>query len=500
MSHLKHLLLTTALLFTPGHLFAQGGPLSPPPTALSGGTPVPNFKTLHEIEPRTPIHPATTYPIVISAPGSYYLTDNLHVTTTADAIQIAAARVQLDLAGHSITKDLSNDGTGNGIFIATGGSLVTIENGNVSGFNDGISRTSGTSSARFAIIRNVKAEGCSNNGFYLPAGSIVEKCLAQNNDHCGLEVGPFSIVQNCVASGNGDAGIIIAGISGQITNCNSSDNDGAGFAADADCSATSCTASSNDGDGFDIGANSQITECRSIKNNIGIETGDRCLISDSVSAQNSSSGIIAGLGSTIKECTVTDNQGDDGIRAGQGNSVIDSTSHRNVGIGILLTGTGDHLVKNCTVTSNTLDGINGSAVESNTEIAGCNASRNGGDGIQIGGGGRIFHCTTSKNGASGINISNDNYIAWNTAADNTANGFVVSGDDNRLDSNHSSNNATGFDIDGTENLIIRNSAVDNPNDAGASNYSIVAGNDDAALITNPGTGFTTTNPFANFSF
>lgn len=51
--------------------FAQGS-LTPP------GAPGPTMLTLSQIEPRTPISSA---PFTITAPGSYYLTANLSVTT-----------------------------------------------------------------------------------------------------------------------------------------------------------------------------------------------------------------------------------------------------------------------------------------------------------------------------------------------------------------------------------------------------------------------------------
>src|SRR5438477_473602 len=78
-------------LFVGASVFAQG-PLTPP------GAPAPLFKTLQQVEPRTPIAAA---PFTISAAGSYYLTTNVTVSS-GDAITITANNVTLDLNGFTI--------------------------------------------------------------------------------------------------------------------------------------------------------------------------------------------------------------------------------------------------------------------------------------------------------------------------------------------------------------------------------------------------------------
>src|SRR5688572_7558852 len=70
------------------------GPLTPP------GAPAPSFKTLQQVEPRTPIQ---SLPFTINQPGSYYLTTNLTANALdANGITVATSAVTLDLRGFAL--------------------------------------------------------------------------------------------------------------------------------------------------------------------------------------------------------------------------------------------------------------------------------------------------------------------------------------------------------------------------------------------------------------
>src|SRR5215813_4957107 len=73
---------------------AEPGPLNP-----VGPPAVGLFKTLDQVEPRTPI---SSLPFTINQPGSYYLTGNLTGAPGANGINISASDVTLDLGGFAL--------------------------------------------------------------------------------------------------------------------------------------------------------------------------------------------------------------------------------------------------------------------------------------------------------------------------------------------------------------------------------------------------------------
>src|SRR5262245_5926864 len=77
----------------------RAGSLDPP------GAPASTMKPLDQVEPRTAI---TALPITISAPGSYYLTQNL---TASTGINITVSNVTIDLNGFALT-GAATSGTG----------------------------------------------------------------------------------------------------------------------------------------------------------------------------------------------------------------------------------------------------------------------------------------------------------------------------------------------------------------------------------------------------
>ncbi len=122
-------LMLSAISLQPSTLFAQGS-LTPP------GAPAPLMKSLDQIEARTPI---STNGTVITVGGSYYLTGNLtDSSASADCLTIAADNVTLDLNGFTLSNTAGSGTQATGITIAVSRKNITIRNGAIQGFYQGI--------------------------------------------------------------------------------------------------------------------------------------------------------------------------------------------------------------------------------------------------------------------------------------------------------------------------------------------------------------------------
>jgi len=217
---------------------AQGS-LMPP------GAPAATMKTLQQIEPRTPLEsgslgvavdPSGT--ITISQSGSYYLTENLTVSS-GNGITINASGVTVDLRGFTIRSTLA-DSAFSGIDINA--ARVSIYNGHIEsgtaydggaggdqftgpGFDDGI--YAGSSSFYTGIrIRDITVSGCDLHGIYIASGdSLVESCTVEVAGGYGIKAG---IVNNCTANYCGS--IAIDGTS-SVSDCQGSSQGNSGIRA-----------------------------------------------------------------------------------------------------------------------------------------------------------------------------------------------------------------------------------------------------------------------------
>jgi hypothetical protein len=246
----KHLLhsagLALVLTFSlqPSALFAQGS-LTPP------GAPGPTMKTLVQIEPRTPI---ASVPVTITAPGSYYLTTNVSVST-GDAITIATNGVTLDLKGFTISSTAPS-ATGHGIKVNGNLRDITIFNGHIRGgvTNNGSGVYSGSGFAygifsptvmANTLVSRVSVSGCLNYGIFLGNGesTVVEFCTARTVGGIGIyasavkscsafDCGNYAIVGDQVSDCSARSGGSGTGVYGQtVQNCYGYSSSGIGVVA-----------------------------------------------------------------------------------------------------------------------------------------------------------------------------------------------------------------------------------------------------------------------------
>ncbi|MBI5283874.1 MAG: right-handed parallel beta-helix repeat-containing protein [Chloroflexi bacterium] len=163
---------------------ARGGPLDPPGAPSS---------TLPLVEPRTPIRqPASAagFPIAISAPGSYYLAENITGVVGKAGIEITASGVTLDLNGFTLT---GAAGSADGIATAT------VQN---------LSIGHGT-------VRNWGSVGIYADFAY---DSTYEDLRLYGNIGEGVRASGNSLISHVVSTGNGGHGILLnnAGFFGGI--------------------------------------------------------------------------------------------------------------------------------------------------------------------------------------------------------------------------------------------------------------------------------------------
>lgn len=187
------------LLAIPGLALAQG-PLTPP------GAPGATMRSLDQIEPRIPLVAGSpgvaiggTGTITISQPGSYFLTQNLTVSS-GHGIVVGSNDVTLDLRGFTINSSATG---GFGINVSNV-SRVAISNGSVrgsftysgtftgTGFGSGIDY-SGTSPT-VVRVKDVSVEGVQSYGIDLGTtnANLVESCVVRIAGQTGIRAGVVS--------------------------------------------------------------------------------------------------------------------------------------------------------------------------------------------------------------------------------------------------------------------------------------------------------------------
>lgn len=170
-------------------------------------------------------------------------------------------------------------------------------------------------------------------------------------------------------------------------------------------------------------------------------------------------GIVAGAGSSISECRVTQCIGD-GIHV-LGQSLVSSCIVQGCATGVLAGGNGT-IVQGCTVTQS-VDGI---TILGMNSVLNCQVSSNSTGIYAPGHGSLIEDCTAVGNTGSGIRVANDCIVRRNHCRNNvwTGDGVLVTGTNNRIEDNHCASNNRGVHVAGSGNFIVRNACSDNTTD------------------------------------
>lgn len=339
-------ILAGALAMGTWAVLTTAGPLDPPV-----GPVTPTFKTLDEVEARTPINTLagdSTAVHVIDQPGSYYLTDSVLGVAGKHGIVVLADDVTIDLNGFSLQGvSGSLDGLKTGFFISHINNLY-IFNGTT---RDWGQRGINADMANNSIIENIRAYNNGDVGIKAgfgvspPMGPIVRGCVAQGNASHGIHVNN-GIVRDCVATYNNARGINAAGSA--ISNCLAAFNDADGIGGSG--SVTNSVATGNLQDGFNFSGT--VSDCRASANlGDGIELKPGSIARDNRSSENGFAGILAAAGCSIRSNTVRNN-GQWGISIAENCRVEGNTCDGNTTAGITSFGPGSRIEGN-TVTGST---------------------------------------------------------------------------------------------------------------------------------------------------
>ena len=278
-------------------LVASTALLTAGPIAPSAGPVASTYRTLTEVEPRTPISASTTpgdadSVFRISQPGSYYLTGNFTGVAGRAGIEIASSNVTLDLGGFTLRGvPGSLDGIG---ATAPGLARIAIRDGAVVGFGgDGID----LDGEQFRV-EGVKAASNLGVGIAVGAGATLVDCAAQGNTLTGILASTGAIVDRCTASANLAAGMAV-GAGSTVTASTAAENASDGFATGAACVVTACAATYNNGNGFSLLTGSVITGCYAEQNQIdGIRVTTACLVRSNTCVASGSNGDGANIHAT----------------------------------------------------------------------------------------------------------------------------------------------------------------------------------------------------------
>ena len=178
-------------------------------------------------EARTPI---AKLPFVIKKSGNYYVTKDLLMKTRPDAnvngaIQILANNVDLDLNGRTLEVDPALDGSPSTKYVAvfvTALRNVTVRNGSIRGWLNGVNMGGNVSPSGPARCENLMIYDCLNYGILLYRDDAVVRGCSLRNIVNGLSMdvrGNGSLIQKTSVAEAAGEGIYVTGGGSIVEDC-----------------------------------------------------------------------------------------------------------------------------------------------------------------------------------------------------------------------------------------------------------------------------------------
>ena len=305
----------------------DAGSLEPP------GPPAPTMKTLQEMDPRIPI---ASLPIVVSTPGSYYLTRNLTGISGNHGIEISARDVTIDLNGFSVT---GVPGSLDGISDGPGAGAIVIRNGTIRGWGG---RGIDLLNAFEVRIENVIVDGNSGGGLRVGLRGIVRDTIAIANGGTGIQAERGSAIDGCKAVSNGTGISVTQGI---VSRSTALSNLSDGIVLNQASVATDCTAEFNTLTGIALFGQSRVSHSTARANQRGFQTASGSSVEQSTAVENIQAGIEV-LGATFVRGNVANANVNYGIFVAGSGSRIEDNNVTNNGTGITVAAAGNLIVKN----------------------------------------------------------------------------------------------------------------------------------------------------------
>jgi parallel beta-helix repeat protein len=240
--------------------------------------------------------PISACPYMITAPGSYVVTQNL--TAAQTCISISTNNVAIDLQGHSITGNglggpsyASNYGIFTNCDVAGGCSKIMVANGTIQNFNEGM-----LLEGNFQTISGMTVQQNVVNGIDGLTYATVTNTMANGNGGIGIH-GSHVIISNSLANYNGSHGMQLGDSTAANVQANNNGADGISMDGNAESSIIDTIANGNSGTGIFLvnsASNSVINSVASGNKTGGIYVTDGAIssrITNSVANNNSTYGI-----------------------------------------------------------------------------------------------------------------------------------------------------------------------------------------------------------------